>query len=142
MEDHASAALRHARDAEHLLEAGASHSPDQAWHLAGFAHECARKACLRDAWLARLLGHDFSGAGEQVIELAIALDPRAGRFPVRDWTTRHPLSRDWRADHRYERTGAAAQRDVAGLVAEARRAVDVVIVSLLTEGSLDGGSLR
>ena len=40
--DLVSAALRHARDAEWL----AHRSPDQAYHLAGYAPECARKATV------------------------------------------------------------------------------------------------
>src|SRR5713101_3629022 len=109
--DFASAALRHIRDAEHLLAEGAHASRDQAWHLAGFAHECARKACIGEGWVPRLLGHDFSGAGERVVEIAIALDPRAGRFPVGRWGVRYPAITPWRAGHRYERTGSSDKDD-------------------------------
>ena len=45
-----SAALRHTRDAEHLLASGPHRSLDQAFHLAGFGPECARKACLSESW--------------------------------------------------------------------------------------------
>ncbi len=46
--DFVSAALRHTRDAEHLVAHGEHASRDQAWHLAGFAHECARKSLIRE----------------------------------------------------------------------------------------------
>lgn len=137
--DFASASLRHIRDAEHLLAAGANTSRDQAWHLAGFAHECARKACLDSGWVPKLLGHGFSDADEQVVEVAISLDPRAGRFPVRGWADRHPAIRSWRPEHRYERTGAldnAPDRNVEALVAQGRVSVDACIVALFLDGSL------
>jgi hypothetical protein len=143
--DFASAAVRHLRDAEHLAEAGAPCSPDQAWHLAGFAHECARKAYLHDGWIPKLLGHEFHSAGERILELAQALDPRASRFPVGAWAQRYPMITAWRPDHRYERTGATArnqERDLATLLVEARTAVDACIVALFLDGALAIESLR
>ena len=95
--DFASAALRHVRDAEHLVSPGAHSSRDQAWHLAGFAHECVRKSYLAGGWIPKMLGHDFSSAGEQVVEIALALDPRAARFSVRGWAAQHPAITAWRA---------------------------------------------
>lgn len=144
MLDFVSAALRHIRDAEHLTEAGAHASSDQAWHLAGFAHECARKALLSESWIPKLLGHDFSNAGELVVEVAIALDPRAGRFSLRQWPTQYPAVAAWQPDHRYERTGSAqkdAKRDLASLVAQGRTAVDASVVALLLDGVLSTESL-
>jgi hypothetical protein len=145
MEDFASAALRHIRDAEHLAVEGTNVSRDQAWHLAGFAHECARKACTESGWVPKLLGHDFSNADEQVIDVAISLDPRAGRFPVRSWASRYPAISPWRADHRYERTGAAdraAGRRVDDLVTQGRAAVDACVIALFMDGSLSIESIR
>ncbi len=142
IEDFASAAFRHARDAESLLGPGPMSSRDQAWHLAGFAHECARKACLREAWVPKALGHSLAEASELIVDLALDLDPGAGRFPVRAWNARHPAVTAWSPEHRYERTGASATRDVAGLVASARRAVDEVAVALWLNGRLPTGSLE
>lgn len=138
MIDFASAALRHIRDAEHLLADGANASRDQAWHLAGFAHECARKACIRGSWVPKLLGHDFSGADERVVDIAVALDSRGGRLPVQRWTETFPAVVDWSPEHRYERTGSAgaAGRDIAALVAQGRNAVDSCILALFLDGSL------
>src|SRR5579872_5716847 len=144
MNDFASAALRHIRDAEHMLTGGANTSRDQAWHLAGFAHECARKACISEGWIPRLLGHDFSAANEQVVEVAISLDPRAGRLPLRAWATRFPAISSWRVEHRYDRTGAAdraADRDLDGLVRQGRAAVDACILALFLDGSLEMESI-
>lgn len=137
--DFASAALRHVSDAEELLRNERKTSIDQAWHLGGFAHECARKACISDSWVPKLLGHDFSSASDEAIETAIALDPRAGWLPVRNWSARYPAVALWRPDHRYERTGstrAAADRKAHDLVAQARTAVDACVVALFINGSL------
>jgi len=141
-EDFASAALRHARDAAHLSVPGIDASLDQAWHLAGFAHECARKACVRDGWVPKLLGHDFAGSTEQVIELAVALDPRASRFPISDWLRRYPSVATWTPEHRYDRTGESLTRDVEALVRSARDAVDDAIIALFLDGELAPESLR
>ena len=141
----ASAALRHVRDAEHLVEKGEHSSRDQAWHLAGFAHECARKAFIGEGWVPKMLGHDFTNAGEKVVEIAIALDPRAGRFPVRRWAARYPAITPWRPDHRYDRTGtsdADKDRKVEDLVAQGREAINACMVALFIEGSLAIESLR
>jgi hypothetical protein len=134
-----SAGLRHVRDAERLLTS----SPDQAWHLGGFALECARKAYLVDGWVARVLGHDFSSASELTLDAASALDPRLSRYPLRDWATRFPDVARWNPEHRYERTGtcAAETRDVAALVQHARDAVDRCLLDLALEGALDGKDL-
>ena len=142
--DFASAALRHMRDAEHLLERAAYGSRDQAWHLAGFAHECARKACLRDAWVARLLGHDFAGASDAVLRFAIDLDPQAGRLPVDAWAARCPAVVDWRPGHRYERTGTCDRlgRDVDSLVAQGRHVVDACLLALFLNGTLEREPLQ
>jgi hypothetical protein len=144
--DFASAALRHVRDAEHLIETGAHTSRDQAWHLAGFAHECARKAYIQtacDSWVPKMLGHDFDHAGDLVLEIAVALEPRAGRFPMNDWAKRYPAIRGWGPEHRYERTGTCdIGRRVDDLVAQAREAVDACVVALFLDGTLAIESLR
>jgi hypothetical protein len=144
-QDFASAALRHMRDAEHLLRPASYISRDQAWHLAGFAHECARKACVQDAWVPKMLGHDFSDASTTVLDLAISLDPRAGRFPVLGWARKFPAIDTWRPEHRYERTRTVDQvpgRDVNAIVSQGRCAVDDCIVALFLDGALEMESLR
>lgn len=144
--DFASSALRHIRDAEHLIESGAHTSRDQAWHLAGFAHECTRKAYIqaaRNGWVPKMLGHDFDEAGDLVMEIAIALDPRAGRFPVNDWAKRYPAIAAWRPEHRYDRTGACdLGRSIDDLVQQGRDAVDACIVALFMDGTVEIESLQ
>ena len=143
--DFVSAALRHIRDAEHLIDAGEHTSRDQAWHLAGFAHECARKAQVYDSWIPRTLGHDFNSASELVIEVAIAFDPRSSRLPLADWAHRYPAIRAWSPEHRYEPTGAldrVAGRCAEDLITQGRAAVDECIIALFLNGSLAIESLR
>lgn len=138
--DFASAALRHIRDAEHLMANEVHVSRDQAWHLAGFAHECARKACIRDGWVPKLLGHDFSGVSNEVVEFAIALDSRASRVLVRHWRSRYPAIIAWSPEHRYERTGTLDKtnnRNLEDLVKQGREAVDACVVAIFLDGSLD-----
>ena len=137
--DFASAAARHLRDAEHLASEGPHRSPDQAWHLVGYVLECSRKACVASGWIPKLLGHDFTDGSEVVVEVAIALDPRASRMPVRGWNARYPEVGAWRPDHRYDRTGtleATPARDLTSLLGVARAAVDDVTVALLLEGEV------
>ena len=79
------------------------------------------------------------------MEAAIALDPRAGRFPVRDWAVRYPAVVKWRPDHRYERTGTVLSepdRSVSDLVAQGRQAVNACVVALCLDGSLATESVR
>ena len=84
--DLVSAALRHARDAEWLAsKANPNRSPDQAYHLAGYGPECARKATVRAPWLYRTIGHRFDPASETVLDVAVALDPLALRYEPRSW---------------------------------------------------------
>jgi len=75
-----SAALRLVRDAEHLLEPGAQQFPDEAYYLAGFGPECARKACLESRSFDKVLGHDFADFAESTLDVACALDPHAHRL--------------------------------------------------------------
>ena len=91
----ASAALRHVRDARRLTE-GAAPSFDQAWHLAGFGPECARKAALVDKAAHKRLGHDLHQP--ELLAWALSIDTRAARS-----VRRHAPTTDWQPDHRYER---------------------------------------
>jgi hypothetical protein len=143
--DFVSAALRHIRDAEHLAASGEHTSLDQAWHLAGFAHECARKSLIRAGWVPRILGHDFTKADEHIVDIAIALEPSSGRLPLPAWAARFPAVGRWRPDHRYERTGAVAaaqDRDIGALVSQAREGVDHSVAALFIEGTIQIESVR
>lgn len=129
-----SAALRHVRDAEHLASQGPHTSLDQAYHLAGFGPECARKATHQLRWLDVALGHDFRDAGEAVLDLATALDPVALRYRPLGFESRYPALATWSVDSRYRKTGTATAQDVAQICEEARAAVDSVVVALWLDG--------
>ena len=131
-----SAALRHLRDAEALLVP----SPDQAWHVVGFAPECIRKACLRDRMFDKVLGHDWTPASEAMLEVAVSLDAPASRFQLSGWAATEPSLLAWAPGHRYDRTGkhAAGARE---LVAACGRLVRRVWADLWMDGALIDGAL-
>ncbi len=132
-----SAALRHARDAEHLADPGnRRRSPDQAYHLAGFGPECARKATLASRRFDKAIGHRLDGAIDSVIDVAVALDPWALRYEPLDWHARYPNLAQWDPASRYERTGSRNERQVEAVVADARQAVDTMFTALWADGRL------
>ncbi len=133
-----SAALRHVADAEHLLAQGAHQSQDQAWHLAGFGPECAKKACVDDGMLDRVLGHDLGMDAEPMLEWGLALDPRASRYGLVGWPKRRPILESWTPNHRYDATGAHTGTRVAELVALAREVVGRIQADLWADGRLSG----
>src|SRR5215212_4601191 len=88
-----SAAIRHLRDAEFLASVAApDRSLDQAFHLAGFAPECARKAALPRSTFDKAIGHGTTDASELSLEWALAHDPRARRYRIDlvKWAARYP----------------------------------------------------
>lgn len=138
---HLSAALRHVRDAEHLLE---KHGPlqyssaDQAYHLAGFGPECARKAVLATPWLDKVLGHEQGTHVDRVVEFAVSLDADAHRY--RAVIAMAPTLATWKVDCRYERTGHIAHGDASRVVNAARTVVDEIAVLLWCDGRVEKGS--
>jgi hypothetical protein len=134
-----SAALRHVRDAEHLLQCPTSGtSPDQAYHLAGFGPECARKATWSVDWFDKLAGHRLADAGQFIADIAASLDARAARYHESDWQSRYPALAAWTPECRYDRTGEHA-RAAAGIVAEARAVTDRLVIALWMDGVHGGG---
>lgn len=129
-----SAALRHARDADHLASQGEHISPDQAYHLAGFGPECARKATLLTRWLDQAVGHDFGGLGEAVLDLATALDPVALRYQPLSFEVRYPDLAAWDVGCRYERTGTRSMAEARRICQQARDAVDSIVLGLWLDG--------
>jgi MinD-like ATPase involved in chromosome partitioning or flagellar assembly len=89
----ASAALRHVEDAASL----ASRSPVQAYYLAGYGPERARKAALTFASepealeLDKAVGHGFRKDAETALALVCTLDPLATRYTLQDWKARLPV---------------------------------------------------
>lgn len=131
-----SAALRHIRDAEHLLEAGSHVSFDQAYHLAGFAPECARKATLPMRWLDKAMGHSVDTLAEDVVRLIEAIDPTASRYAPPSYVQGYPALKAWAVECRYKRTGTYTRAEAEALCKEARKAVDAVVIALWTDGRI------
>jgi hypothetical protein len=108
-----SASLRHQVDAESLLGS----SPDQAWHLAGFATGCIRKACLTIEPFRKALAHEQGKDADALLDVVLALDARATRVQTVGWAPHGSKLAIWRETHRYDRTGKHAA-EAAALVSE------------------------
>lgn len=134
-----SAALRHVRDAERLASPGPHTSPDQAYHLAGFGPECARKATLTGRWLDQAIGHGFGDGSDRILDMAAALDPRAARYNLAGFGAAYPALSGWDVGCRYEKTGARSSGDATVVCAEARAVVDSIVVSLWVDGHFPDG---
>jgi len=137
-----SAALRHVRDAEALLagSVGVAPSPDQAYHLAGFGPECARKATLSQRWADPAIGHRFDD--ERALDLLIALDPHAHRYRPLRWNVRYPELSAWNPNCRYDKTGTTTLGRATSFIRQARDAVTEVVRDLWTDGRLESEALR
>jgi hypothetical protein len=145
-----SAALRHVRDAEHLLTSREHRSIEQALHLAGFGPECARKACVDEDITDKALGHDIKAADDSVVDLLLALDPWASRYGL-DAHKLKEREKHWSIDCRYMQTGELdvktgtpklSDEDVAAVVEEARAFVDGCVDDLWCDGTLPEEGLR
>lgn len=135
-----SAALRHIGDAEYLLAAGSGHgSPDQAFHLAGFAPECIRKGILSLRWLDKAIGHGADASSADLLDFAVAIDPIAHRYDPLCQRGRADAFSAWKVDVRYERTGTRSHAAAEELCVEARAAVDAVVLALWADGRLPEG---
>jgi hypothetical protein len=134
-----SAALRHVRDAEHLIDAGGHASLDQAYHLAAFGPECARKACLSVRWVDKEIGHGAAALADEIVELVLAIDPVAHRYDPGSYRARFPELARWAVDSRYARTGTYARPQVETLCREARAAVDATVAALWADGRVPDG---
>ena len=135
-----SAALRHVRDAELLLDPTHGRpSPDQAFHLGGYGPECARKATLSVNWFDKVMGHRMDAGIEDLLATAVALDPTSSRYDTRSWSARHPALAGWSEQSRYDRTGTRSKIEANRLVEEAREIVDGLTLALWMDGRLPGG---
>jgi hypothetical protein len=134
-----SAALRHVRDAEHLIDAGPNTSFDQAYHLAAFGPECVRKASLPFRWLDKVIGHGAASLADDLVELVVAIDPIAHRYDPCSYRSRHLALAGWRVDCRYDRTGTKTWDQADALCREARVVVDATVAALWADGRLPDG---
>jgi hypothetical protein len=130
-----SAALRHVRDAEFLLTAPEpSGSVDQAFHLAGYGPECARKATLTRRDFDQTIGHRFDPPIETIIDALVALDAWAQRYKASGWPTRFPALTQWQETVRYRRTGSTDPYLAREVVVQSREAVDGIVAALWADG--------
>jgi hypothetical protein len=126
-EAYASAALRHLDSAWLLLD----HHPDQSWHLAGYAPECAAKSALSvdDAW-GRTLGHDLQ---PEALDWVLSLAPRAAEH-------RPPTPpQHWRPDCRYMTSGTWDRHQAHQLLEDCQQKALRTLTHMWVEGSLSGG---
>jgi hypothetical protein len=134
-----SAALRHVRDAEHLTSAlELDRSIDQAYHLAAFGPECARKAALSRRTFDRAIAHGVSGMSDTALAFALAMDPSARRFDLEGWSPRYPSLGAWSEGARYEATGTRTAAEVNALLRESREIVDRLVFALWADGLVPG----
>lgn len=131
-----SASLRHLLDAEHLLASGEHRSVDQAYHLAGFAPECARKGCFSLKAFDLALGHELSGREEALLQFAAALDPAALRYRIGKWGEEPALSA-WSPQARYWPTGHCDEVTCQQLVDTSARLVNTLLAVAWTDGAWD-----
>lgn len=123
-----SAALRHCRDAEHLLRPGPDQSVEQ-------APECVRKACIDDNVADQALGHAFQEASDTILEFLLALDPAAARYELASHASQLPKIRSrWRVECRYLKTGTAKLAEVEDIVEEGRLYIDRWMAELWCDG--------
>lgn len=137
-----SAALRHARVAEHLVANGPGRSLDEAFHIAGFGPECAQAACLEEEWFARAVGHGFHAGASENLKLLLSLDPRARRYLPANWGAQYPILNNWTVTSRYQPTGTYDVVPATEMTRAARAVVDRVVASLWADGLLDQGALH
>lgn len=131
----ASASMRHLEDALHLGAWGPNRSLDQAWHLAGFAAECAWKASVSTPRYHRIVGHGFYD--HDLLAFIQSLEPlleRGAQVP--------PSFLDsWNPNHRYEATGTRLEAQVVPFVdATGRFSLDL-LERLWVMGLLGGESI-
>jgi hypothetical protein len=141
-----SAALRHVRDADFLMQpdaasSGASFSSDQAMHLAGYGPECARKATIMLRWFDQALGHEMGENVEELLNFAIALDPIAQRYRILNWQHLYPTLTKWHPRCRYVKTGHYSRDSVQQVVEQAMKAVDRIVIALWADGCIPDGCL-
>jgi hypothetical protein len=134
--DLVSASLRHQVDAEGLLGS----SPDQAWHLAGYATECIGKACLTIEPFRKALAHEQGEDGDALLDVVLALDARAARVRTTGWAPPGSTLARWRETHRYDRTGKHSA-EAHALVNETAAHHSRVLATLWLLGAFDPSRL-
>ena len=109
---------------------------DQAFHLAGFAPECLRKAILATSWVFKPLGHAIGDDADDIVELFAHLEPAVLRYELLGWESRFPELSRWRPEVRYEATGTRTEQQTMALVTEARSLTVDLLSALWADGRL------
>lgn len=150
------AAQRHLRDAAYLADYAHDHpahrdgepvyrSLAQAYHLAGFAPECIRKAILGTRTFDKALGHRFRQAGdphsnEDMLAVIMATDPFAARYYSTSsaWAQAYPALAAWAETARYDADNDPKfePAKVAELLHSADSAVQGIVLRLWLDGRL------
>lgn len=134
-----SAALRHVADAAALEH----DSPVQAFYLAGYGPECARKASLarwedrEEDVRNRAIGHRFEAPAETTLAWFCDLDPLASRYTLRNWHARHPVLREWKEEVRYGRSDSLTAAKVRRMCDSAEALTYGAVASLWADGRLE-----
>lgn len=123
-DDMASAAWRHLHAAKALI----ADWPDEAWYIAGYGPECARKASLTDERLWRLMGHEAGDAA--LLGWLLSLDARAVQVPE--------TATGWRPDVRYARTNTRTLAQAEAMVVDCWRDAGPILAGLWARGAWSG----
>lgn len=134
-----SAALRHVADAAALER----DSPVQAFYLAGYGPECARKASLarwedkQEDVRNRAIGHRFEDPAETALAWFCDLDPLAARYTLRRWRDQHPILGEWAEEVRYGRSDSITRSKVRRMRDSADALTYSTVASLWADGRLE-----
>lgn len=129
VEDFASAASRHLRDAESLQE---HHAWDNAAYLAGYVAECSLKAVIERG--GRPPRIHVSELSSHVLRLAADLGLAARRYRVDLDPDLDAIRGSWHTDLRYSRTGTVDEDRSRQMVAEARGVFWRTVVAMVLDG--------
>ncbi len=110
---------------------------DQAFHLAGFAPECVRKAILASSWVFKPLGHALGDDADLILDLFTLLEPGVLRYNLSGWAARFPELSRWRPDVRYEATGTRTEERARAIVSESRDLTIGLLAALWADGRLN-----
>jgi hypothetical protein len=127
--DFASAAARHLRDAEGLIQVSRW---DNAAYLAGYVGECSLKAVIARAGVPPL--QHLNQLDDRHLLLAADLDYAARRYPVDLDADLTSLRASWTPDLRYSATGTIQQVQAQNMVSEAKQAYLRTIGSMILDG--------
>jgi hypothetical protein len=134
-------AFRHVADARFLLTEGRFH---QAYHLAGFGPECARKAVPGLLKFAKAIGHDVA-PDDLLRTLFAALENDGHRYDwdqLIDWRSSYPTLAEWTPIVRYtgnKEAPAGEPATATQLVDEAEEVTFKVLASLYADGAFPEG---